>query len=85
MEVAEVLWMVTLADNWVFAHNRRSYYWVLLWHAQDFIAKLRNTGQSGSMGWVDVCVLVCSPRDLIDPFCIEVDCGTPCCDISEAS
>lgn len=78
MEILNILWVVTLAASWILAHNQLSYHWDLLYSAQNFIANLRNTGQSGSMGWVDVCVLVCSPGGLIDPFCVNMDCYTPC-------
>lgn len=66
--------MVTLAASWILAHNRLSCHWVLLCPAQDFIANLRNTGQSGSVSWVDVCVLVLNPGGLIDSFCVVMDC-----------
>lgn len=77
--------VVSLAAGWMFARSRLSCHWLSLCPVQDFTANLRNTGKSGSVGWVDVCVLVCSPGGLIDIFCVETDCDTPCCDISESS
>lgn len=50
MEIPNVLWVVTLAASWILAHNQLSCHWDLLYSAQNFIANLRNTGQSGSMG-----------------------------------
>lgn len=75
--------VVGLAAGWMFARSRLSCHWFLLCPVQDFPANLRNTGESGSVGWV-VDVLVCSPGGLIDIFCVEMDCDTLCCDISES-